>query len=268
MKSNGFGKSMKKLGKSLKKNSPRILTGIGIAGFFTAGIMAVKVTPKAKERLDAIEENAEDLMPEGVEIDSKEAKRHLAWMKFKAVAPLYAPSIGVAAGSSACIICSDKIDAKRQATLATTVAMSKEAFKTYQEKVIEKIGKNKEQEVRDEVDKKAVEENPMPDDFDLALNDGDMYCYDRVVGRYFKSNPDAIRKAESVLNRRLMTEMYISLNEFYDELNLPHIDIGDDLGFNVDEGIDINFSSQLMGTRPVLVISYDYDNRYDFRRLM
>lgn len=60
--------------------------------------------------------------------------------------------------------------------------------------------------------------------------------------------------------------MYISLNEFYDEMDLPHIDIGDDLGWNIDDAIELTFSSQLTEDKtPVLVISYEYCPRYDFR---
>ena len=42
---------------ALKKHSPEILTGIGIAGMITAAVMAVKATPKA---LTLIEEKKEE----------------------------------------------------------------------------------------------------------------------------------------------------------------------------------------------------------------
>ena len=66
--------------------------------------------------------------------------------------------------------------------------------------------------------------------------------YDNYTGRYFRSNSEIIGKAEKRITERLFTEMWISLNEFYWELGLPPVDVGEDLGFNVDDGIDIDTS--------------------------
>jgi hypothetical protein len=61
-------------------------------------------------------------------------------------------------------------------------------------------------------------------------------------------------------------EMYISLNEFYCEIGLSPVKMGDDLGWNIDTGyIDIEFSSQLAEDEtPCLVINYKVAPRYDF----
>lgn len=76
-----------------------------------------------------------------------------------------------------------------------------------------------------------------------------------------------MKKAENELNRRMRDEMYISLNDFYYEIGLNRTSIGDELGWNIDNGyIDLSFSSQLAddGT-PCLVIEYCVEPRYDFR---
>ena len=60
--------------------------------------------------------------------------------------------------------------------------------------------------------------------------------------------------------------MYASLNEFYDEIGLPPIEIGDKLGWNMDDGqIEVDFSSQLAadGT-PCLVISFNVAPNYEY----
>ena len=59
------------------------------------------------------------------------------------------------------------------------------------------------------------------------------------------------------------------LNDFYYEIGLDNIKLGDELGWNIDDGyIDLSFSSQLAsdGT-PCLVIDYKIAPRYDFRNL-
>ena len=96
---------------------------------------------------------------------------------------------------------------------------------------------------------------------------GNTLCYDAVSGRYFKSDIDKLKKAANELNRQMRDEMYISLNDFYYEIGLNPVSIGDELGWNIDQGyIDLSFSSQLAddGT-PCLVIEYHIAPRYDFR---
>ena len=63
--------------------------------------------------------------------------------------------------------------------------------------------------------------------------------------------------------------MYVSLNDFYSEIGLPEVSIGEDLGWNMDDGyIEIDFSSQLSeDERPCLVLEFNISPRYDFRQL-
>ena len=42
-----LGRTVNRVGFKLKKHSPEILTGIGIAGMISATVMAVRATPKA-----------------------------------------------------------------------------------------------------------------------------------------------------------------------------------------------------------------------------
>lgn len=104
----------------------------------------------------------------------------------------------------------------------------------------------------------------------MFIGDGETLCYDAVSGRYFKSKIDRIKRAENEINRRMRDEMYISLNEFYYEIGLPPIKLGDDIGWNIDEGyLDLRFSSQLAeNDEPVFVIDYGCCPRYDYRTLM
>ena len=68
----------------------------------------------------------------------------------------------------------------------------------------------------------------------------------------------------------MLSEMYISLNEFFDELGLDHSSIGDDLGWNLDSGlIDLDFSSQIAddGT-PCIVVNYQVKPKYGYSSLV
>ena len=78
-----------------------------------------------------------------------------------------------------------------------------------------------------------------------------------------------LRKAENSLNRMLINDVYVSLNEFYYEIGLPPTKIGDDLGWNLYDGgssmVELYFSSQLTADdTPCLVIDYNIAPKYDY----
>lgn len=62
--------------------------------------------------------------------------------------------------------------------------------------------------------------------------------------------------------------MYVSLNDFYYKIGLDNTKIGDDLGWNIENGlIELHFSSQLAadGT-PCLVMDYQVAPKYDYNK--
>lgn len=239
---------------AVKKHSPEILTGIGIAGMITTTVMAVRATPKA---LILIDDKKEEL--EADELTPKEIIQ-TAWV-------CYIPAAVIGTASIACLIGASSVNIRRRAALATAYSLSESALKEYQEKVVETIGEKKEQSIRDAVAKDKIEKNPVSSREVIITEKGNTLCYDAVSGRYFKSDIDKLKKAENELNRRMRDEMYISLNDFYYEIGLNRTSIGDELGWNIDNGyIDLSFSSQLAddGT-PCLVIEYCVEPRYDFR---
>lgn len=251
----------KKVELQLVKHSPEILTGIGITGMITAGVMAVKATPKALDLLSEIHEKEEEL-----ELDKKEVSKEI----LTKVAPVYIPSVLITALSATCLISATSVNNRRTAALATAYSLSETALKEYQEKVIETFGEKKEHAVRDAIAKDKIERNPVSNNEVIITKRGDTLCYDTISGRYFRSDMDKIKKIENELNRRLLSEMYISLNEFYYELGLQCTRNGHDLGWNVDDGlINIRFSAQIAeDDTPCIVIDYNYAPRYDFRNLM
>ena len=89
-------------------------------------------------------------------------------------------------------------------------------------------------------------------------------CYDALSSRYFKSSVNTLEKAEITLNRRLMDEMWVSLNEFYWELGLSSSQVGDDLGWHIDDGkIELRLSTQLSDNdEPCIVINYVVAPKY------
>ena len=242
---------------TVSKHSPEILMGIGIAGMLTTTILAVRSTPKA---LRLIDEKKEEMKTEKLApIDTVKT----CWK-------CYIPAAVTASLSVACLISANSVNVRRNAALATAYALSETALKEYQEKVVETIGEKKEQVVHDAIAKDKVERNPVSTSEVIITEKGNTLCYDTVSGRYFKSDIEKLKQAANELNFRLRDEMYISVNDFYYEIGLKSISIGDDIGWNIDKGyINLKFSSQLAddGT-PCLVLSYGVGPRYDYRSLM
>lgn len=242
---------------AIKKHSPEILTGIGIAGMITTTVMAVRATPKA---LILIEERKEEIGAEKLE----------AMDMVKTTWACYIPAAITGTLSVACLIGASSVNARRNAALATAYTLSESALKDYQGKVIEMFGEKKNEAVKDAVAKDKVEKNPVVTREVIITEKGNTLCYDAISGRYFKSDIEKIKKAECELNRQMLDDMYVSLNDFYYEIGLDSVKLGDELGWNVDSGyIDLSFSSQLAsdGT-PCLVIDYSVAPRYDYRNLL
>lgn len=251
-------KFCKKIGDSVVKHSPEILTGIGIAGMFGAGMLAVKETPKA---LKLLEEKKKVEQKE--ELTTKEVVK-TTWK-------CYAPAVATGVLGAACVIGAGSVSARRSAALATAYKISETALAEYREKVIETIGEKKEEAIRDLVAKEKVDKNPVSKNEVIVTEKGNTLCYDSISGRYFKSDKDKIDKAVNTVNKRMLHNTYISLNEFYDELGLPHNKLGDDLGWNVDRDslLEIYFTSHVAddGT-PCLVMEYEVAPKYGYYKLV
>ena len=68
----------------------------------------------------------------------------------------------------------------------------------------------------------------------------------------------------------MLNEMYVSLNDFYEELGLEPSDLGSKMGWNIDMGmIEMDFSSQLSDDgRPCLVIDFNIPPKYGYSKFL
>ena len=262
------GKLVRGIKKGAIDHSPEILTGLGITGFFTATAMAVQATPKA---LILIEERKREIKLEHLHDEEPIVVDKLGPVDLiKTTWKCYAPAAATGVLSAACILGANKINHKRNAALAAAYSISEATLKDYQKKVVETIGEKKEQVIRDEVAGDIIQRDPVQNHEVIITGDGNQLCYDVVSCRYFWSTAEKLKKTENILNLRLRDEMYVSLNDFYYELGLEPSKIGNDIGWNIDDGyIDFSFSSKLTtDDRPCLVVNYGVVPRYDYRRLM
>lgn len=246
------------------KHSPEILVGLGIAGMISATILAVKATPTAMRKIDVERKRRENESKDGVVEPLTKVD------VVKATWTCYVPTVVTIGVSTACLVGASSVNARRNAALATAYTLSETALKEYREKVVETIGEKKEEAIRDQVVKERLEKNPVKTSEVIISEKGNTLCYDCISGRYFKSDIEKIKKAVNEINRRMMSENYISLNEFYYEIGLKPTALGNELGWNMNDGfVEPHFSSQLADDeQPCLAIDYYIAPRYDFGKLM
>lgn len=252
-----ISKIAKNMGLMVRKHSPEILTGIGIAGLFTTTILAVKATPKALKLIEEAKNNSEE-------------ETLSAGETVKACWKCYIPAAVTAVASTSCLIFASSTHLKRNAALATAYKLSETALTEYKAKVVETIGEKKEKVIRDSVAKEKLEKNAPSLSNVIITGKGGTTCYDCLSGRTFQSDIDLLKRAQNEINRKLIDEMYVSLNEFYDEVGLDHNDLGDLLGWNIDDGLlDLDFSAQISPEdekTPIIVMDYNVAPKYGYDR--
>lgn len=241
---------------SLGQHSPGILLGVGIALQAVAVISAVKDTPKAMRLIEAKEKR------EGRELTKKEVVQ-TTWK-------VYIPTIVSEGLSIACLASGHSISARRNAALMAACTLSESTLADYRAEVKDILGETKEEAIRDKIAQDKVIENP-PDSNEVVLTGkGNTLFYEAVSGRYFESDIESVRRGLNNINREMMESMYISLNEFYDEIGMSHTSIGYDLGWCVDDGlIDIRQIGTKISEdgRPCIVLEFDRHPRYEYNRL-
>ena len=251
-----FKPLIKTIRSGLAKHSPAILTALGITGMIGTTVLAVKATPKA---LDLIENKKEELDKDKLTVVET----------MKATWKCYVPAAITCATSAACLIGASSVHTKRNAALATAYKLSESALIEYRDKVVETIGEKKEQSVRDAIAKDHVEKNPVTNNEVIITDRGYTLCYDELSGRYFYSDIEKIKKAANELNRQMLNDMYVSVNELYYELGLEGTKLGEQMGWNVDRGlIDLKFSATVSADdRPCIVLDYRVPPMYDYQNM-
>jgi len=120
----------KQASRRMMKNSPTILTIMGVSGVILTAVLAVRATPKAiriieKEKLRDRFVLERDLKP----LDYV----RLTWRE-------YLPAVLMGSATISCIIGANSIHLQRTAAIQGIYSLTETAFKEYQAKVIQTLG--------------------------------------------------------------------------------------------------------------------------------
>lgn len=231
-------------------NTPAILTAIGVVGTVSTAVLAGRAAVQATDIIREAEDEA--MMLDAPELDIRD-KAELTWAVWIPPAASCVLTIGAIIGSNV-------VSTRRSAALATAYAIAEKAFDEYKDKVKEKMGPKKEQALRDDVNQERLNKNPVSRNDVYATGRGDTLCYDRYTGRYFYSDIEEIRKAVNAINQVVLNNYYASLSDLYDRLGLDRTKFSDEIGWNVDKLLEMEFSTMLADDgRPCLVMDFRTD---------
>lgn len=249
----------KRFAKFVGDNSPAILTGMAVVGTLTTAYLTGIASFKAAKVLER-NYNVKTAM----DLDGNPPN----WSKkdlVKQVWQLYVPACSTAVLTCICVVGANRIGARRTTALAAAYSISERAFAEYKDKVIKTIGKTKEESVRAEIAKDRMEKNPP--NKEIVIQGGKVLCLDMFSGRYFESSMEEIKKAQNDNNYEIIHNSYCSLNDFYDRIGLPSIDIGEEVGWNSDHLMEVMFATALSPDgQPCLSMSFHVEPRKGYNK--
>ena len=257
---------------TIKKHSPEILTAIGIAGMVTTTVLAVKATPKALELIEKEKDRKNEEFLKEAEKNGDSECNHISKLKpLEAVKVAWKPYIPAALtclASAGCLIGANSVHVRRQAALYSAYKLSETAFTEYREKAKEVVGEEKEKEIRERVSQDHVSNIIIHEDGIVHTGNGNTLFLDPISKTVFRSSKNSIDKTVNELNWRMTygSEPYISLEEFYNELKLPHYALGNELGWRTDKGmIDVVYNPAVTNSgEPCLELDFLIPPEWDF----
>lgn len=230
----------------VKDNSPSILAALAVGGVATTGLMAYSAGRHYQHELDLYDE----------ELPAKQ-KFEIGWRRVVMVSIVGGITV-------TCIVASTAINNRRNAALAGLVTLGEISFREYKDKVekivtkdkVEKIDQAVAQEKLDKADDKEV----------IYVGEGDILLFDTLTSRTFRSSKLAIERAEVEMGRRILHDDYVSQNQWYTEIGLPRVSMGDDTGWNHEFPLEVKFVALERDDKPVLGIDYRFQPSTSFNR--
>lgn len=220
---------MNKIAHKLKTGLPTILSVISVIGLGATVVTAIRATPKA---LTLIKE-AED------EKGDKLNKREIV----KAAWKLYIPMLVIGLSTAGCIIGSNILSNRQNASLAGAYALASGAYAEYKNKVKELYGEEAHKKIISSIAAEKSNAQPITAGsyfanscLDFGDDEEELLFYDVFSQRYFTSTLGKVLQAEYHLNRNFVLRGDVTLNEFYEFLGISGIDGCDNLGWNCCDG--------------------------------
>lgn len=235
---------------TLKSNTPELLTALGVSGVMTTAYLTAKASFQAANELER-----NKVTHVGVADDPQITIKEQAKIVWKC----YIPPAIVGTFTVGCIIGASRANVARTTAAVTAYSLTEKAFSEYKDKVVQEIGKGKEQKVRDDLAQEKVATHSTNAGDVMILGTGDVLCCELYTKRYFRSDAETLRKAMNTINADINRGIYATLDDFYDLVGLEHTSNSNLMGWTSDKQMELVFTSALSeGSRPCLAFDYNY----------
>lgn len=228
----GIMSALRQTATIIGKFAPQILTGLGIAGFVSATVMAVEATPEAYNKIK-MEEYKRTSDGDNTPITAVDVVK-MTWKDYAASLVMIITSTGMIIGGHYMIY---KRLSKQLVTMTAAYTMVADQASKYYEKTKQIVGKTKAEDIKTSVAQDAIDDIP-EEKFVAAKNlGGDDWFFDELSGQVFKYDLVEFKKKVNEYNLELMQEMWKSVNELYDKIGLERTMMGEILGYDIDQGL-------------------------------
>lgn len=240
----------------VQKHSPEILLFLGIAGVVTSSVLACKKTLKVndilKEKEESIEKVHKCLDEKREDYTDKDGKKDLAMIYtqtgFKLI-KLYSPAVLLGVASIGSILQGHNILKKRNIAIAAAYATIDSSFKKYRSNVVERFGKNIDNELRYNIKAKEIEEETTDEKGKKKIEKKEITVIENNqvsdYARFFDEcstnwEKDAeynlmfLRRQQEYANELLKSRGHLFLNEVYDMLGIQRSKAGQVVGWIYD----------------------------------
>lgn len=239
---------------ALKKHSPHILFGAGIAGVVTSTVLACKATLKVGDKLDAIHTEVENVKNDVLKphlshrYSTQQAytRRDLAFVYGHGIfdiGKLYAPSVLLGVVSIAALTGSHVTMTRRNSALSAAYVALAKTLTEYRERVREEVGEDKERELYHNAELVVVQNEDGTTSKAMKLNGkcaDEIYC--RIFGpdnRNWKNNSEYnlnfLKANEAHWNTHLRVHKYVFLNDVLEDLGMEKTREGQIVGWIYDQ---------------------------------
>lgn len=229
------------------RHSPVIMTGIGVAGVVTTAYLAVSAGFKAARAID------EDEAKMGISDDPKQRLKEQVRLTWQ----FYIPPVVTGAATIGAFTYANRLGAKRTAAAVSAYTITERAFAQYKDKVVEELGPHKEQVIRDDIARDMVSKKDSAEV--IVVGRGEVLCCEMHTRRYFMCDMEHLRKSMNEINAEINSQLYVSLDEFYDLIGLSPTAHSSELGWDSERLMELEFSTVMTEDgRPCLAFDYNY----------
>lgn len=223
----------------LKKNSPHIFFGLGVAGTVVSTVLACRATLRLPETLEEIENDVSNVR------EGKEDPKDTAYVYLKAaskVGRLYGPALMVGTISLGSLTGAHVSLSRRNTALMAAYASVSAAFEKYRERVEVELGPDRELDIyHSKVGAKVDEKGD-----EVPINDPNGWSpysrfFDEASANWQKNaelNRLFVTCQQNYANELLRARGHVFLNEVYDMLGFERTTAGSVVGWVIGDAGD------------------------------